>query len=78
MKKANIYEVTVKADNGKTCNIHCIATNVNNVIDTVAAKRWNSESNDYYYINNITEENIINIMLKQSDVLVQDYINDTI
>ena len=78
MKKANLYEVTIKEDNGKTRNIGCVATNINDVIYTVAPKQWNSESNDYYYPNNITEENIINITLKQSDVLVQDYIKEII
>lgn len=78
MKKANIYEVTIKEDNGQTRNINCVATNINNVIDTVAPKQWDSENKDYYYITDITEENIINIALKQSDVLVQNYINETI
>ena len=78
MKKANIYEVTIKEDNGKTRNIDCVATNINNVIDIVAPKQWDSENKDYYYITNITEKNIINITLKQTDVLVQNYINEII
>ena len=49
-----------------------------NVIDTIAPKQWNSENKDYYYTTDITEENIINITLKQSGVLVQNYINEII
>ena len=78
MKKANIYEVTIKEDNGRTLNINCVATNINNVIDTIAPKQWDSENKDYYYTTDITEENIINITLKQSGVLVQNYINEII
>ena len=78
MKKANIYEVTIKEDNGKTRNIYCVATNINNVIDTVAFKQWDIENKNYYYSTNITEENIINIVLKESDVLVQNYISEIV
>ena len=75
MKKANIYTVTVKESTSKNKNITCVATSITDVVDTVAAKLWDNEVNEYKYLK-YKETDIINIILEKENVIVQNYIND--
>lgn len=75
MKKANIYTVTVKESTAKNKNITCVATSIADVVDTVAAKSWDSEINEYKYLK-YKETDILSIILEKENVIVQNYISD--
>ena len=76
MKKANIYKVVIKdesAKNGKV-QITCVAENLTEVIRTTAPAIWNSELNKYDF-GKYKENDILEILLVESEVYVQDYIS---
>lgn len=77
MKKANIYKVSIKDKSikeGKT-QITCVATNVYDVINTVAPSVWNGNTKKSEYIK-YKESDVIEIKLIEEGVIVQDYISD--
>lgn len=77
MKKANIYKVSVKdesAKEGKT-QITCVATSLYDVINTVAPRVWNNDTQNSEYVK-YKENDVIEVKLVEEGVIVQDYIPD--
>ena len=77
MKKANIYKVSVKdesAKEGKT-QITCVATSLYDVINTVALRVWNNDTQNSEYVK-YKENDVIEVKLVEEGVIVQDYIPD--
>ena len=77
MKKANIYKVSLKdlsTKDGKI-QITCVATSLQEVINTVTPYIWNSNTNKAEYIK-YKENDVIGVILMESGVIVQDYIPD--
>lgn len=77
MKKANIYKVSIKdesAKEGKT-QITCVATSLYDVINTVAPRVWNNDTQNSEYAK-YKENDVIEVKLVEEGVIVQDYIPD--
>lgn len=77
MKKANIYKVSVKdesAKEGKT-QITCVATSLYDVINTVAPRVWNDDTQNSEYVK-YKENDVIEVKLVEEGVIIQDYIPD--
>lgn len=77
MKKANIYKVSVKDESvkeGKT-QITCVATSLYDVINTVASRVWNNDTQNSEYVK-YKENDVIEVKLVEEGVIVQDYIPD--
>lgn len=77
MKKANIYKVSVKDESvkeGKT-QITCVATSLYDVINTVASRVWNNDTQNSEYVK-YKENDVIEVKLVEEGIIVQDYIPD--
>lgn len=77
MKKANIYQVYIKDNSvkeGKT-KITCVAETLNDIIGLVAPFTWDQELNKREAIKYDVND-IIEVKLIESNVLVQNYIPD--
>ena len=75
MKKANIYQVYVKDNSvkeGKT-KITCVAETFNDIIELVAPFTWSQDLNKREAIK-YEANDIIEVKLIESNVLVQNYI----
>lgn len=77
MKKANIYEVSVKDKSvkGGRTQITCVATNLLEAVGAAAPCVWNKDTQQSEYIK-YKESDIIEIKLIESGVNVQNYIPD--
>lgn len=77
MKKANIYEVSIKDKSAKESKkeIICVATNISKIIDTISPSVWNNDTQNSEYIKYKVND-IIEVKLVEEGVIVQDYIPD--
>ena len=77
MKKANIYKVSVKDKSAKEGKIQitCVATSLYDVINTVAPRVWNNDTQNSEYVK-YKENDVIEVKLVEEGVIVQDYIPD--
>ena len=77
MKKANIYKVSIKDKSAKESKkeIICVATSLYDVINTVALRVWNNDTQNSEYVK-YKENDVIEVKLVEEGVIVQDYIPD--
>ena len=77
MKKANIYKVVIKDKSAKEdkVQITCVAESLTEAVNVAAPKIWNAELNKVEYTK-YKENDILEILLVESDVRVQDYISE--